>query len=536
MPAVHRFSYAMMENRGVSCLVGLLFSPFLFAQPVPTKVSFDYVLKKAQERVAKPFHSPKGDLPEAFRGDKLSYDSYREIEFRHDKALWLKEELPFRLEFVHPGYLYQDPVKINEFTLTHAQPIRFVQDFFNYRKLNFRKTIPADTGYAGFKLLYRLNDQNHWDEFGSFLGASYFRLLGKGQHYGQSARGLALNSGERDRPEEFPVFTDWWIGKPEKQSGSVRLYAILDSVSCAGAYEFLLRPGETTFADVEAVIYLRDEKNIQAASPGQKGIKTFGLAPLTSMFWFGENSEKKPDDYRPEVHDTDGLLMHLEDGEILWRPINNPSSLQHQMFEAKNLRGFGLLQRDRDFADYQDIFNSYHNTPSVWVEPRGKWGDGEIHLVELPTRYEGADNVVVFWNPKKRVGPMQPFRFAYTLDWARELEAKFDTNRVLQTRIGADPRDSSKRQIVIDFDGKNGGLEANGPPQAIVHCGENAVISDLQVFKNTLGKSWRVIFSLKPRAENKDFVDIQCALKWEGQTLGETWTYHWNPPLTKSAE
>ncbi|HEV8541752.1 MAG TPA: glucan biosynthesis protein, partial [Verrucomicrobiae bacterium] len=310
-----------MRGKSRALWFGLfLLARTLPAQPVPTKVTFDYVIQEAQKRASKPFQSRKADLPEELRGDKLNYDSYREIEFRHDKALWLKEALPFRLEFFHPGYLYQEPVRINEFNDSHLQPIRFVQDFFNYRALKFKKNLPPEMGYAGFRLLCRLNDTNRWDEFASFLGASYFRLLGKGQHYGQSARGLALNTGQTGLQEEFPLFTDWWLGKPEKASDTLHLFGLLDSVSCAGAYEFLLRPGETTVGDVNAVIFLRDPKDVQAVSKNQPPIRTFGMAPLTSMFWFGENSEKKPDDYRPEVHDTDGLLIRLESGEFLWRP------------------------------------------------------------------------------------------------------------------------------------------------------------------------------------------------------------------------
>jgi periplasmic glucans biosynthesis protein len=514
----------------------LFFSPFIFAQPVSEKVSFEYVQKKAQERSAKSFDSRKADLPDALRGEKLNYDSYREIEFRHDKALWVKEELPFRLEFFHLGYLYQNPVKIHEFTPSHVQEIRFVQDFFDYRKLNLRKTLPADTGYAGFKLLYRLNNSNQWDEVASFLGTSYFRMLGKEQHYGQSARGLALNSGETDHPEEFPLFTDWWLGKPEKEGDRLRFYGILDSISCVGAFEFLLRPGENTIADVEAVVYMREPRNIQAVSKNQSPIRTFGMAPLTSMFWYGENSERKPDDYRPEVHDSDGLLIRSENGDLLWRPLSNPSSLQHQTFAAKDIRGFGLLQRDRDFDNYEDMFNSYHRTPSVWVEPRGKWGEGSIHLVELPTRFEGFDNVVAFWDPKQKPQPMQPFRFTYTLHWGLQPEAGFSTNTVLQTRIGADPRDPSKRQIVIDFGEKNNAIATEAPPEPFVRCGENATVSDAQVFRNTVSKSWRVIFSLNPKAELKNSVDIQCGLKRGDQILTETWTYRWNPPPPRVAE
>ncbi|MFM2081377.1 MAG: hypothetical protein RL380_68, partial [Verrucomicrobiota bacterium] len=355
----------MWQLNRLSLWLALLFltapASAVFARLEAVDVSLDYIAKKAEERARKPFHSPRADLPAVLRADKLNYDMYREIEFRHDNALWAAEGLPFRVEFFHPGYLYEEPVQLHEFTLTHTQPIRFAQDFFNYRAASkIRNQIPSDTGYAGFRLANQLNEPGKWDELGSFLGASYFRMLGKGQRYGLSARGLAIDSGETDRPEEFPIFTDWWLGKPARDDGSLRLYAILDSVSACGAYSFLIKPGETTVCEVEAVMFLRDDANVKPVNANRKPLVSLGLAPLTSMFWFGKNSERKFDDYRPEVHDSDGLLIRQDNGEVLWRPLNNANTMRHQRFATKGVRGFGLLQRERNFAAYQDIFNYYH--------------------------------------------------------------------------------------------------------------------------------------------------------------------------------
>lgn len=510
----------------VTLLPGMVYARLESAQ-----VTLEYVTKKAEERARKPFRSPKGDLPAVLRQENLDYDKYREIEFRHERALWADNDLPFRIEFFHPGYLYQEPVHINEFTLTHTQPIRFVQDFFNYRALKIQKQIPADTGYAGFRVLNQLNSPDKWDELGAFLGASYFRLLGKDQRYGASARGLAIDCGEMDRLEEFPLFTDWWMGKPHSDDSQLRLYAILDSVSCVGAYEFLIQPGDTTVVDVEAVLFLREADKVRAVDPQRKPIRTVGFAPITSMFWFAKNSERKFDDYRPEVHDSDGLLMQMENGEKLWRPINNASVTRHQKFATKNIRGFGLLQRERDFNAYQDIFNLYQQVPSVWVQPRGNWGEGDVHLLEITTQYEGLDNIVAFWDPKVKPKPMEPYRIAYTLFWTRERDMKLSENRVTATRIGADPRDPGKRQIVIDFEGPRlSVIPANEPPQAVASCSDNAVIAECQVFPNPFNHSWRVILKLQPKPENKDPVDLRCTLKVGDEAIGETWTYLWSPP------
>jgi glucans biosynthesis protein len=493
-------------------------------------VNLDYVAQRALERAQKPFHSPRADLPKVLRQDNLDYDKYREIRFRRDHALWTEDDLPFRIEFFHPGYLYQEPVHVNEFTAAYTQPIRFVQQFFDYGKLNIANQIPSKTGYAGFRILYPLNQTNQLDELGAFLGASYFRLLGKDQRYGLSARGLSLNTGESDRSEEFPIFTDWWLGKPQKDDTTLTLFAILDSPSCAGAYEFHIHPGETTVADIDAIIYLREPKNILAYSTNQSPVKTIGLAPLTSMFWFGKNSERKFDDYRPEVHDSDGLLIRMGNGETLWRPLDNPSVMRHQIFSAPNIKGFGLLQRERDFGAYQDSFNFYHLEPSVWVEPHG-WGDGDLHLVELNTAYEGLDNIVVFWDPKNKPAPLQPFRFGYTLKWqTHDADTRLSENRVVSTRIGLDPSCEDCRQIVIDFKGPK--LEAvpeNEPPQAIANCSSNAVILNNQVIRNEDLKTWRVILKMQPKPGNVDPVDLRCTLQRGTNILSETWTYQWSP-------
>ncbi len=519
------------RNLTAAILLMLLLPSPLAVGRESVQVTLEYVAKKAEERARKPFRSPRLDLPPVLRQDNLDYDKYREIEFRNDRSLWGQDEMPFRVQFFHPGYIYHEPVRVNEFTLTHTQPIRFVQDFFNYRKLNIARQIPADTGYAGFRLLHELNAPGKWDELGSFLGASYFRLLGKGQRYGQSARGLAIDSGESDRPEEFPIFTDWWLGKPQKEDTQLRLYAILDSVSCAGAYEFVIQPGETTIADIECVLYFRDSNTVAAVNPNRKPITSIGLAPLTSMFWFGKHSERKFDDYRPEVHDSDGLLMEIDKGEMLWRPLNNAAVMRHQRFAAKSIRGFGLLQRERQYDEYQDIFNYYHLVPSVWVVPRGNWGEGEVHLLELSTHYEGLDNIVAFWDPKVKPEPMRPKRYAYTLFWTLENDMKLSPNRVVATRIGAHPRNSAWRQFVVDFEGPRLAVipEAN-PPQAIVHCTDNAVISENQIFYNPLKRNWRVIFAMDPRPDNKNPVDLRCTLKQGDEVVSETWTYHWSPP------
>jgi glucans biosynthesis protein len=492
------------------------------------EVNLDYVSQRALQRAEKPFHDPQLDLPKVLQQDNLNYDKYRQIRFRRDKALWTPDDLPFRVEFFHPGYTYNEPVHINEFTATHVQQIRFVQDFFDYGNLDIQNEIPANTGYAGFRLLYELNKTNEWDELGAFLGASYFRLLGKNQSYGQSARGLALNCGD-PAGEEFPIFTDWWLGKPNKGDTQLTLYALLDSVSCTGAYEFHIRPGETTAADVEAVIYLRDPKIIHEGKTNAQPIKTLGMAPLTSMFWFGKNSERKFDDYRSEVHDSDGLLVKMDNGETLWCPLDNPAALRHQVFDAPDVRGFGLIQRERNFSAYQDSFTSFQDEPSVWVEPHKNWGNGNLHLVELSSTWEGLDNIVAFWDPEDKPKPLTPFHFGYTLYWTRETDMKLSEDKVVSTRIGLVPGGGDARQIIIDFAGpKLDAIPLNSPPTAVASCSPNAAIIANQVIRNPDAGTWRAVLEMQPKDKNP--VDLRCTLQRGTNIMSETWVYQWSAP------
>jgi glucans biosynthesis protein len=499
------------------------------------EVNLAYITGLASERAQKPFQSPRGRLPAALSQQNLDYDKYREIRFNRDQALWHRESLPFWVEFFHPGYIYQEPVRMHEFTPEgYVQVIRFVPNFFDYSKVpGIRDNIPADTGYAGLKLIHALNAPGMMDELAVFQGASYFRLLGRNQRYGLSARGLAINCGDG---EEFPLFTDFWLGKPRPGASELTLFAILDSRSCTGAFQIVIKPGATTLCDVDAVFFLRGDEAIKAAYAAEKlewhGLKSFGLAPLTSMFWFGENTEAKPDDYRQEVHDSDGLLMQL-DGEIVWRPLKNPpgkDDIRHSIFGVKSPRGFGLLQRDRDFRSYEEIFNHYHRTPSIFVKPKGDWGEGEIRLVEIGSVSEYLDNIVAFWNPKVRPEPLKPFAFGYQLQVMMQTEPSLSPNFARATRVGASLQNPRLRQFAIDFVGPAlEGLSEADPPQAVASCTPNAHLSENQCLKNPFENSWRVILKLEPAPENKEPINLRCTLKKGDTVLTETWDYQWMP-------
>ncbi len=501
-------------------------------------VTLDYVTALAKERASKPFKSPRGQLPVELSVEKLDYDKYRQIRFKPDQALWRREALPFSVEFFHPGYIFQEPVRMNEFTTEgYAQQVKFAPDFYDYApEVEWaRELVPATAGYAGFKVLYPLNKPDALDELAVFQGASYFRMLGQGARYGQSARGLAINCGEG---EEFPLFTDFWLGKPKPGDTTLTLFAILDSRSCAGAYQFVLRPGEWTKCDIDAVLFFRPEEMVKASYEEEKipynGLKTVGMAPLTSMFWFGENTEGKPDDYRTEVHDSDGLLIRNGNDETVWRPLNNPPQkdlIRHSVFAAKNPKYFGLLQRDRDHESYHEITNFYHLTPTMIIRPKGEWGEGQVRLVEIGTVNEYADNIVAFWNPAALPKPGEPFRYGYSLESGVTKEDALSPNHVIATRLGADPANAKVRDIVIDFTGP--ALEKfteKEPPEVVPWCPQSCGhFSKAIALPNPFDGSWRVFLKFEPAADQKDPVPMRCSLKKGDAVLTETWDYLWNP-------
>ncbi len=500
-------------------------------------VNLDYVAGLALQRAQAPFKSPRGSLPPELSVESLNYDRYRDIRFIEEESLWRKDGRPFWAAFFHPGYIYQEPVKLHEFTSGgYAQPIRFAPDFYDYSKVpGLKEKIPSEAGYAGFKLLSALNKPGRMDELAVFQGASYFRLLGRGSNYGQSARGLAINCGEG---EEFPLFTDFWLGKPEEGAAEVRLYAILDSRSCAGAYQFTIKPGEWTTCEVEAVVFWRPEDVIAASYAAEKapypGLKTVGLAPLTSMFWFGENTENKPDDYRTEVHDTDGLLIQMENGETVWRPLANPpvkDLIRHSVFAAKNPRFFGLLQRDHDYHNYHEITNLYHKNPSFVIRPKGDWGEGQVRLVEIGTVNEYADNIVAFWNPVARPEPLQPFRFGYRIEAGSSGEERYSPHFAKATRVGAAPENAKVRDFVIDFTGPDlDKLAADAPPQVVASCPPGVGhFSKAIAQKNPVDGTWRVFLKFEPAEDLLDPVPLRCTLHQDGRPLTETWDYLWTP-------
>jgi glucans biosynthesis protein len=494
------------------------------AHPDPTEVTFDFdrdwLVQSARDLAAKDYQAPAYRLPEAL--DHLDWDQYQSIRFHQDKALWAQEKLPFQVQFFHLGLYYKEPVAIYEVTDGKARLLPYDPAMFDFGAVQFDPPLPEDLGFAGFRLHYKTN---FGPDMVAFLGASYFRAVGATLQYGLSARGLAIDTG-LPHPEEFPVFRAFWLERPEPSATSLRVHALLDSPSVSGAYTFLIRPGSTTEMDVDCILFFR------------KAIERLGIAPLTSMFHHGENEPELADDFRPEVHDSDGLALHTGDGEWIWRPLENPSVLQVNSFVDERPRGFGLLQRDRDFDHYQDDGVYYDRRPNLWVEPLADWGKGAVQLVEIPAGEETFDNIVAFWNPARPVAAGDQLRFAYRLYWGSEMpDTTLGPGRVVATRIGrggipGQPVPKRTRKFVIDFVGGDLPLlaaDANVTPVIIASSGEIRAPAARPIREL---RGWRVNFDLQ--WSGPATIVLRCLLTIDGTVMTETWSYQWTPPASPS--
>jgi glucans biosynthesis protein len=477
--------------------------------------SFDFasLQKLAQERSARPYTAPVSRVPDWLAG--YSYIQHQSIRFDKGHAWWRADKLPFQLEFFHPGWLFKEPVQIHDLSGGQEKVIGFDPALFDYGEKKLPAAVPADMGFAGFRIHYALNRPDVMDELAVFLGASYFRLVAQGLQYGLSARGLAINSGGPD-PEEFPRFAEFWIERPTVGAAAITVYALLDSPSVSGAYRFIITPGKETLVQTKVTLFFRDHPAV------------VGLAPLTSMFLHGENTGWARNDFRPEVHDSDGLLMHTGTGEWIWRPLSNPAAVRSSSFVDKTPRGFGLLQRDRAFAHYDDLEANYHNRPSVWVEPVGDWGRGDVRLIELHSPDETNDNIVAFWVPERLPARGEPLTLEYRLHWFGEGKEFPPGGYVVSTRSGAVLDHPERRRFVVDF----AGFEASQSEpdlEAVVSVGKGAKLIGVGAVSPVPATGvWRAVFELAADGSGRP-VELRCFLRRGKKTLTETWSHLWTP-------
>lgn len=487
------------------------------SQPSQPTVQFGFanVDKLARERAARPYQDNSPKLPESLA--HLGYDQYRDIRYRPADAIWRGQSM-FEVQMFHRGFNFDRRVNLYEVSDAGVRPILYSSSMFDWGKLGSPGDLPPETGFAGFRVHFPLHTPAYKDELIAFLGASYFRFLGRNQGYGLSARGLALDTATA-AGEEFPYFTDFWLVRPKPTDRTLTIYALLDSKGITGAYRFEVRPGTVTQVEVTNRLYPR------------RTIEKLGIAPLTSMFLYGENgASRRFDDFRPEVHDSDGLMINNGAGEWLWRPLTNPRDLLVSRFVDENPRGFGLAQRDRDFRNYQDNESRFERRPSYWVEPLGRWGKGSVELVELPSREEIHDNIVAYWVPANRIEAGKPVSYSYLLSAFATSHRWPPGGKVIATRVGTAAiggydEATGARRVLVDFAGGDlDVLDSSQPVKAEVKANGGTV--DAVTVEQLPGTGiWRVAFRMTPKGDGR--VDMRCYLTLYGEALTETWSYLW---------
>jgi periplasmic glucans biosynthesis protein len=479
--------------------------------------SFDWLRQQAKELAQRPYVPPEPPAPETVA--KIEFDAVQKIRFRPDRALWPSGpgRLPVRL--FHLDKFNALPVRINELSGGMAREVVYSKQDFDYKTPAMRRMLPGNLGYSGFRVMDGHGKDTDWL---AFQGASYFRSSGEENQYGASARGIAVDTA-MPTPEEFPRFVEFWLAEPKRDSPSITIFALLDGPSVTGAYRFKATKEHGAIMDVTAELFARTD------------IARLGFAPLTSMFWYGANDRRFATDWRPEIHDSDGLAMWTGSGEHIWRPLIDPPSVRTNSFLDDNPKGFGLMQRDRAFASYQDDGAFYNRRPSIWVEPIGNWGKGAVQLVEIPTQDEIHDNIVAYWLPAKPVKSGDHLEISYRLHWRNdEPHPPANLGRVVATRTGAGgvpgrplADDKTKRKFVIDFEG--GPLEGMAPRFDVtpVVTTSHGTVDNAYVIKVVGTDKWRALFDLT--TDGKEPVDLRCFLRLGEDTLSETWIYQYLP-------
>ncbi|WP_394537797.1 glucan biosynthesis protein [Lysobacter enzymogenes] len=461
----------------------------------------------ARALAAKPYRAPSADLPAGLA--QVDYDRWRDIRFDPAQAVWKNDGLPFQLQLFHRAFLFKQRVELNLVDAGLATAVAYRSELFDFGQAP-RPPQGADVGFAGFRVHAPINRKDYFDEVCAFLGASYFRAVARDLLYGLSARGLALNTGVGDR-EEFPAFVSFWIERPAKDAPSIVVHALLDSASTAGAMRFVITPGADTVFDTTLRLYPRTT------------LERAGIAPLTSMYHFDDTDRRGVDDFRPAVHDSDGLALFNGAGEQIWRPLHNPKRVQESAFQDRRPRAFGLMQRKRAFADYADSEAHYERRPSLWVEPTGDWGEGAVHLIEIPTGDEYHDNIVAFWRPRAPLAAGREHRFDYRLHWCAKHAWTPELATVSRTRIGAGGRGA--RLIVLDFDGGRLPTLARDTAMRAVVWASAGQIANASARAIDGSGAWRLSFELQPGDARA--VELRAVMEDASGPVSETWLYRW---------
>lgn len=452
-------------------------------------------------------------ISEESRLNNLGYDEYRRITFDPYAAIWARQDRNFTIDLFHPGFLYTTPVAINLVVGGVSRQVLYNTDIFQYDDEIADIRNEDAQGYSGFRVYHPINSADRFEEFLVFQGASYFRATARDQFYGLSARALAINTAQPNG-EEFPYFTDFWIERPSVGANNIVIHALLNSPSVTGAYSFDITPGESSVMNVTATLFPRQD------------LTHYGFAPLTSMFLFDATNRVRFDDYRTAVHDSDGLQILMNNGEQIWRPLANPQRLQVSSFQAPSVKGFGLMQRHREFDDFNDSEARYDKRTSLWIEPLGDWGSGHIELVEIPTPQEVHDNIVAFWQPDAPLQAGSSHTFEYRMHWGPVAPYEVTEGKIVDSARGK-ALDGDDMVFVIDYSNGRSIPDVAVDPEAVtIHAETSAgtIVSTSGVLVESSG-NYRAY--IRVNSGREDLAELRVSLHVDERQWGETWIYRW---------
>lgn len=479
--------------------------------------SYDRLDAEARELALKPYEAPQIARPDIL--EAIDYDAYQKLNYRPELSLALDKEKKLPAQLFHLGRYFKEPVRIYLLEGNAAREVLYSPSLFEMPADHVAHGLPDNAGFAG----YRIMSPSLKNDWLAALGASYFRTSGPFDQYGLSARGLAIDTG-LPTPEEFPRFSRYYLSLGE--GGALVVHGLLESPSVAGAYKMVMvrstdqRGVHRIVSEIEARLYAR------------KDVKRLGVSPFSSMFWYGKHSPVKGADWRPQIHDSDGLAILTGVGERIWRPLNNPTWVTTSTFSDRDIRGFGLLQRDRDFTHYLDDGVFYERRPSVWVEPLDAWGEGALHLLEIPTGDEIHDNIALYWNPAEpfKAGDRRVFR--YRLTWLDDIAFPESLAQAMSTYRGlggipGQPRPKGVTKYVIDWHGPVfRGLDRSSGVEALISASRGQIGNVECHPVETQPESWRTLFDLT--VEGREPVDLRSCLRRNDTAISETWLFqHW---------
>ena len=483
--------------------------------------SFEGLIDHARALASQPYVPPPRPDPEVVA--QIDYDAYGKIRFKPEYALYADGPSVYPITFMLVGMYFPKTVRMYKVGDGQAREILYSPDYFSMPADHVaRKLAPEPSAFAGF-WVRESRLEGDWakrEPWATYVGASYWRAVGELGQVGMSSRGVAIGTGD-PKPEEFPDFVAHWFEPAATENDPVIVHSLLDGPSISGAYRFALHRGKGVTIDVENHLFLRAD------------VEHLGIAPLTSMFWFAEYDKRYREDWRPEVHDADGLALWTGSGERIWRPLNDPPRIITSSFLDDNPKGFGLSQRDRNFEHYLDGVG-YDKRPSVWIEPVGDWGKGSVQLVEIPTDDEIYDNINAFWVPAEPAKAGVDFGFKYRQHWVdKEPFFPADLARCVATRVGrggeaGKPRPKGVEKFVVEFAGGDlPKLDKDQKPEAVITSSRGTIGGLIMVERVPTTERWRAMFDLS--ADGPDPAELRLFLQLDGRPLTETWLYQYLP-------